>query len=323
MAEEQHSGAVRSDDDQRNEYIPAVDVHVFRSKYVAQTFKVQVMLPACRKGEQTAFPVVYVTDGNFAFDVLRGISCGMQRSQHDAPRFILVGIGYPHESPFAGAVLRARDFTFPLYPKLRVEPPAMEGVLVPEEGTKSFGGAEDFQEFIAQELIGRIDSQYPTVPGDRTYFGHSGGGGFGLFTLFTRPELFNNYIVSSPGLIFDGESSAGVHYDDYDFLLRYARGFIRSGKSLPGKRLYMSVGAEEEFEPNLESWRLTSSFYRMAALMKKGTIPGLELTTEVFPGATHMTVWPTAYIRGIQAVFHTGMWGTLSAAATRVGEWRV
>jgi uncharacterized protein len=303
------------DHDQRDEYIPPIDVHFLRSKYVAQTFKVQVMQPSCRKGEQAAFPVVYATDGNFAFDVLRGISYGMQRSQHDAPRFILVGIGYPNDSPFAGAVLRVRDLTFPMYPKLSVEPPSIEGVLVPEEGTKSFNGAEDLQAFIAQELVGLIDSTYPTVPGARTYFGHSGGGGFGLFTLFTRPDLFDNYIVSSPGLIFNGESSAGVHYEDYDFLLQYARGFIRSGKSLRGKRLYMSVGTEEEFEPNLMPWRLASSFYRMAALMKSAAIPGLELTTEAFPGATHMTVWPTAYIRGIQAVFHTGIWGNQFARA--------
>ena len=109
-----------------------------------------------------------------------------------------------------------------------------------------------------------------------------------------------------PGLSFDGKSSAGIQYDNYDFLLQHAREFIASGKSFSGIRVYMSVGAEEEFEPGLEQWHLTSSFYRMAALMKAAAIPGLKLTTESFPRETHSTVWPMAFIHGIQVVFGTG-----------------
>jgi len=213
-------------------YFPPVESHVIDSKRVEQTFQIRVMRPEIERGECTRFPVVYATDGNFVFDVLKGISYGMQRSAHDAPRFILVGIGYPEDSPLAGAVLRARDLTFPNYPKLSFNPPPVEGVLVPKEGTKAFHGAEDFQQFIQHELIPFVDERYSTIPGERTYFGHSAGGGFGLFTLFTRTELFENYIISSPGLIYHGESSAGVRYEHYEFVLELARGFIASAKPL-------------------------------------------------------------------------------------------
>ena len=286
-------------------HVPLIETHLIRSEHVAQTFKIEVMQPVQQRGEATRFPVVYVTDGNLAFDVLKGIALSLQLAERQVPRFMVVGIGYPGESPLAGAVLRARDFTFPGYPKLSTEPPPIEGVLVDEPGAKDFYGAEDFQRFIERELVPLIDGRYRTIPGDRTYFGHSVAGGFGLFTLFTQAHLFKNYIVSSPGLVYHGTSSAGVHYDDHDFVLQDARRFVASGTSLDGTRLFMSVGTAEEFEPNLAQWRLTSSFHRLVALMKAGNIPGLQFTAETFPGATHMTAWPLAFIDGVKCMFGT------------------
>lgn len=292
-----------------SECIPAVETHMIRSRYVKQIFKIQVACPAQKKGEVSRFPVVYATDANLLFDALKGISYSIQASDQVVPRFILVGIGYPSDSPFAGSLLRARDMTFPHYPRLDTNPGSLEGVLVAEEGTKDFYGAEDFQEFIGRELIPLIEEQYPTVPGSRAYFGHSLGGGFGLFTLFARSDLFNKYVISSPGLTFHGEAQPGTSYENHDFVLRHAQSFISSGKSLRGVSLYMSVGTGEEFEPGAEMWQLTSSFYRMARLLKVAAIPGLRLMLEAFPGETHMTVWPMAFIHGVQAVFATGLWG--------------
>jgi predicted alpha/beta superfamily hydrolase len=289
-------------------YVPPVETHLIRSNHVRQTFKVQVMQPMRKRGETVRFPVIYATDGNFAFDVLKGLSHSIQSFEHDAPRFILVGIGYPGDSPFAATLLRARDMTFPGYPELNLEPPPVEGTLQVEKGSRKFFGAEDFQRFIEDELFPLIDKHYETIPNDRTYYGHSLGGGFGLFTLFSKSHLFRNYLVSSPGLIYHGESQPGIRYDNHDFALEYARRQIASKRPLNNIKLYMSVGGEEEFEPPLAPWQLTNSFYRMASLLKAAAIPGLQLTTEVFPQETHMTVWPRAFIRGVQTVFGTGIW---------------
>jgi predicted alpha/beta superfamily hydrolase len=249
--------------------------------------------------------VVYVTDANFAFDVLKGLSVSLQPSGRIAPRYILVGIGYPSDCPLAGDVLRVRDMTFPGYPKLKTDPPPIEGVLSAEKGAKTLYGAEDFQRFIEQELFSFIDRRYPTVPGDRAYFGHSLGGGFGLSTLFTRPELFNRYIISSASLSFRGTSSGGVHYEECDFVCDQARAFIGERRTLDDVRLYISVGGEEELEPALAPWQMTSSFMRMLALLKFADMPGLHLTAEIIAGGRHMTVWPVSFIHGVQAVFTT------------------
>ena len=289
-------------------YYPPVETHLIPSRHVAQTFKVQVMQPIQQRGETSRFPVVYATDGNLTFDMLKGISHILQHTGTDAPRFVLVGIGYPGDSPMAGAILRGRDFCFEGYPRFSRQDPSMEGVAMPEETARQFYGGEDFQAFIAEELIPLVDEQYPTSIGDRTYFGHSAGGGFGLYTLLRRPALFRNYILSSPGLGFHGTTSAGIDYDRYDFALEETRRFITSAKSLDGNRVYLSVGTEEEFESTLANWQLTSNCYRLTALLKSAAIPGLELLSESFAGETHATAWPMAFMHGIQAVFGAGRW---------------
>jgi predicted alpha/beta superfamily hydrolase len=260
------------------------------SRCVGEAYKVQVMLPVREPGTVASYPVVYVTDGNLHFDVLRGIAYNIQASQSSAPRFILVGIGYPGESRELDDLRRGRDMIFEGYPN------------VESTSRRSFG-AENFQQFIGQELIPFIDERYPTVIGDRTYFGHSLGGGFGLFTLFTRDALFRNYIISSPGLTYSGESPSGDRYDNYDFLLQRARDFIVAGRSLESVRLYMSVGTEEEFEVELVQWQLTSSFYRMVKVLRASPIMGLALNTEAFPNETHATAWPISFVHGIRAIF--------------------
>lgn len=296
--------------------VPPVETHLLRSKHVQQTFKIQVLLPSRKKADNRRYPVVYVTDGNWVFDLCKSLSCLLQMSPGDAPPFILVSIGWPGDSPHAGALLRAREFSYPPYPPRGEAPfveqltqdedaPLYEGTLLPEAGAKDYNGAEDFRRFISTELLPFIDSRYPTVAGDRTYFGHSGGGFFGLFTLFTEPELFRNYLVSSPGLLFHGKIDE-VQYKNYDCGVQMARSFMDSGKPLHGIKLYMSAGAEEEFEPAIAGdWQLVSGFYQFAAVLKKAAIPGLEFMTEVFPNETHITSWPISFMHGVQVALGT------------------
>lgn len=285
---------------------PPVETHLLRSKHVAQTYKIQVMQPGRKDGDTRRYPVVYITDGNFVFDMFKDLSYLLQLSARDAPPFILVGIGYPSDFTLAGVKLRARDFTFPPYPQWQsLQNIAWDGVLLAEPGSKDFYGGEDFRRFIGTELIPFIDERYATAPGDRTYFGHSGGGFFGLQTLFTQPDMFRNYIVSSPGVIYHGEAPGGAQFENNEFGLAMAREFMARHKSLNGVKLYMSAGAEEEFEPDIAAWRLTSSLTRLAKVLHDGTPAGLELMTEIIPGETHITVWPIAFTHGVQAMLGT------------------
>ena len=141
-----------------NSHVPAVETHLIRARHVQQTFKVQVMRPARLRGEDRRFPVIYATDGNSTFDVLKGIAYSMQMSVKPTP-FMLVGISYPGDSPYAGLLLRMRDLLFAGYPRLSTRPPPLEGVLLPEEGSKDSHGAEDFSAFLERELIPFVDER--------------------------------------------------------------------------------------------------------------------------------------------------------------------
>jgi predicted alpha/beta superfamily hydrolase len=284
-------------------FFPAVETHLLSSKHVLQTYKIQVMRPMQRRGDTRRFPVVYATDGNAVFDVFKGLGWIMQAFSPHAPAFILVTVGYPEDSPVAGEILRARDLTFPGCPDwVSGREVAWEGVLRPQAGTKSMHGARQFQDFLADELIPFIDARYETDPQQRLYFGHSMGGSFGLFTLFTRSSLFHKYLISSPALLYDGTTAAGVHHERSEFLFEHAKTFLATHTSLQNIDLYLSVGTQEQFEPLVENWQFTSSFYRLVALMRRAALPGLRLTTEVFAGEGHATVWPIAFMHGVQAV---------------------
>jgi predicted alpha/beta superfamily hydrolase len=274
-------------------HVPDVETHLISSKYVEQTYQIQVMQPLMRKGAADRFPVLYVTDGNLIFDTVKGISHGLQ-SAGDARRFILVGIGYPGQNPFAGNVLRARDLTAGYFPGKATIPRTSEidGVEGIETGKPNWGGAHAFLRFIREELITFIDKTYPTIVGDRGFFGHSGGGELGLHSMFSQPEIFNRYLISSPGISYEGN----------EFVFHEAQGFIASGRALNAKVL-MTVGDREEFEKTLEAWSIVSSFYKLAKLLRNASIPGLEFQSQVLPGETHMSAWPVSFIRGLRALY--------------------
>lgn len=288
-------------------YYPSVETHV-RSRCVNQIFKIQVMRPPRKRSDTRRLPVVYATDGNVVFDMFKGISWLMQGYEREWPPFILVTIGYPGDAPDSGSLLRARDFTFPGCPDYFTGHPLTQGLVTPEPGAKDFCGADDFQRFILDELIPFVDTKFETAHGDRTYFGHSMGAAFGLFTLLTKPGLFRNYIISSPALGYHGETPSGVRYENDEFLIRRVREFIASGQGLEGIALHVSVGMEEEFDPLIANWRFTSNFFRLIALLRQTPIPGLRFTFDAFSGKNHLTAWPLAFMHGIPAVLRKPTW---------------
>ncbi len=62
--------------------------------------------------------------------------------------------------------------------------------------------AETFLDFLENELIPYVESNYP-VSNDRILFGHSYGGTFSMYTLLTRPHLFESYISSDPPFLWN------------------------------------------------------------------------------------------------------------------------
>ncbi len=268
-------------------YIPKIEQHFIKSRFVDQTYDIRVMQPIRKKGENKALPVMYVTDGNAFFKAFAAMS-------YYSP-VIVVGICYPPgDNPAGHSRFRARDLLWEGYAKLPEEvfkESPIEGVGSP---SKRYGAAE-FIRFFRHELIPLIDSTYNTIPGERGYYGHSAGGGFGLHTVFSQTGLFNRLIIASPGISYDGD----------DFALREASAFIATGKSAKVK-IFMSVGSEEENYPNdpvMAKWALLTGYHRMVRLLNEAQIPGLELITQVFPGEDHESAAMIAFRYGMKALY--------------------
>jgi predicted alpha/beta superfamily hydrolase len=114
--------------------------------------------------------------------------------------------------------------------------------------------ATEFLQFIRDELIPFIDALYPVLPNDNSYSGYSAGGGFGLYTLFTRPDTFRRYILGSPTSSVRG----------FEFGVELARTFIQSGRVMSAK-VFLSVGELEEFERGLDHFGFVTGYYRLSA----------------------------------------------------------
>lgn len=131
------------------------------------------------------FPVFYVLDGHAWFGPALEIARMRENSKLDPA--IIVGVGYPSRRFFDPA--RSYDFTPPGVADERFEP-------------ESLGGADKFLTFLTETLKPHIAGLHPVHGGREALFGHSLGGLFTLYTLFTRRRHFPIYLAASPSMGF-------------------------------------------------------------------------------------------------------------------------
>ena len=126
------------------------------------------------------YPVLYLLDGNAYFPGFHAA----KRTQTDFRQAIIVGIGYPGEAPL-NFLRRSYDFSPPV-PADRNTPPQ--------------GGQDELLDFIEHTLMPAVAKRFAVDPQQQSLYGHSFGGMFAVYTLFTRPELFDHIVSVSPSL---------------------------------------------------------------------------------------------------------------------------
>jgi predicted alpha/beta superfamily hydrolase len=130
-----------------------------------------------RYNESTGkYPVIFMMDGDFNFN--SGVIGGVRQaaSSGEMPEFIIVGIKNTN---------RSKDI-FP------------EEVTYPD-GTKDGGRANQYLDFVRDELMPRIAKTYRTDD-YRVLYGTSNTGFTAVYGLFRSPELANAYIAASATL---------------------------------------------------------------------------------------------------------------------------
>lgn len=157
------------------------------------------------------YPVVYLLDGISLQNSLETVYDNYWG--HYLPHMILVGI--------SNRTNRTRDLTTSKVNMRRGS-----------SFKKESGGAENFTEFMENELIPYIDNKYKSL-GHRTLIGHSYAGLFTINMLINHKHLFQNYIAIDPSLDWDNQK-----------LLKEAKEKLTS-ESYKGKSLFVSLAAEQ------------------------------------------------------------------------------
>jgi predicted alpha/beta superfamily hydrolase len=187
-----------------------------------------VHLPDNYETSSKKYPVLYVLDAEDSQRFINSIAAITFNSRiRRLPRMIVVGIINTD---------RTRDIT-PFKVKQRMRS----------------GGGDLFLDFINSEIIPHVEGKYRCAP-LRIFFGGSSAGTLILYTLFTRPELFDMYIASRPAL-----NSTADYSWDIDIIFQEARIFISSRSKK--KLLYMDHGSQEDDLHDPEPIRLLSTLF--------------------------------------------------------------
>lgn len=266
---------------------PPVSLHrteTFRMKssHVGDEFQIFVRLPfTYALAPDQKFPTLYVTDGDDAFLLMAGL-LHMALLEGSLPEIILVGIGYGTD--FMDPANR-RNYDLPTTQSAWPKMPGMEG-----EPPTAGGGGANFLRFLREELIPHIEKTYRVDPANRAYSGVSFGGIFGAYTLFTHPETFSKYIISSPALWWDNRVT---------FI--YEEQYAREHTDLAA-RVYLSVGTEEAPPIFDQFFHAVDNVRDLERKLTERNYPSLSLKFNQEEGG-HTTSQPGAIMKGLKFIF--------------------
>ena len=244
--------------------LPRTEVHEILSRSNGNRYSIQVSLPRSYADRTERFGLLVLLDADYSFAVARNIVEHLS-DRGSLRELVVVAVGYPiNDYPRAYRLNRTRDYT-PVY--------SSEGY---SDGIqKVSGGAPAFQRFIADELLPWLERRYRLAPEDRGLVGHSYGALFGAWTLLTRPELFQRYILISPSLWYA---------DGYVFNLEEQR---KGNLGSLSARVIVAVGARE-------SDRMLAGQKRFVQVLQERGYPGLRVTGRTFEDEDHDSVFPSA-----------------------------
>lgn len=261
------------------------DIH---AQALKRDYQVYVALPDSYRESSRRYPVLFVTDANYAFPVVRNIA---QRLAKHAGMEEVIVIGLSYAKGDSAVYSRRRDYT-PTVPRnhdYRSDSP---------KRVPAFGEAEAYGRFISAEVFPMVAAHYRADMNRKVFVGHSYGSLLGLQILLTKPRTFEHYILGSPSLWFDH----GVIFDrEKDYATKF--------KDMPAS-LYFGIGGSETLAAGKKRSRSEQDADMVADLrdfdstLKSRRYPGLKTSLEVFAGEDHASVFPLLLTHGLRSYLH-------------------
>lgn len=234
--------------------------------------------PSYSENPERRYPVLYATDADYAFPILRQIS---RRVNLDGPvieEFILVGLSYSEGD--SGTASRNRDYT-----------PTPNG---PRRASSTVhGGGPAYQTYLKTQVLPFIEGRFRADPSRRVLLGHSYGALLGAQILFTEPQLFSGYILGSPSFWFDR-----------GHIRTMEAAYARNHGDLPAN-VFMYIGGWEVPGPdrrNTDDVDMVGDVRAMETTLKSRNYPNLSVRSTVLADEDHLTVAPAGFTRGLMAV---------------------
>lgn len=236
-----------------------VKTEVISSKYVEEDYNLYIGLPFDYNQEKS-YQVLYVLDANVTFGMVNDIVKLLSFEQK--PQVIVVGITYNNFNDWIKK--RGRDMM-----------PNYQNNDLDTEVNK-------FYQFISSELIPYINKKYNTKPTENTIYGHSSGAIFGFYSMFKKPKMFKNYILTSPSV-----------NEDKDFIKALENDYFSKTKELD-INLYTSVSKNEKRE-------FIKEYNAFVKNLKNRNYKGLNFSEDKLDG-THMSTMAPAFVKGFEYV---------------------
>jgi len=217
-----------------------------------------------------SLPIIFVLDADMAFamtyDIVRWLRWG-----NEIPEVAIIGIAYG-KTQDDWWEKRSRDYS------------------MSKDNTEVWGKwelagrGENFINFIEKELFNFISREYNLTSSNKTIVGISLGGLISTDILFSKPELFKNYIISGPAL----------QWNDREVFKREEK-YAKENKILD-VIVFTSVGSLDNKEKILKPW----DDFNNQVLSRK--YENLNYKTNVIENETHLSMFPAALAKGLKYV---------------------
>lgn len=265
--------------------LPNTHVHVVPDPREGRDYEVWVDLPPSYFESDRPFPVVFTTDADVGFPLIRSLRRRIGAKGQNIEDFVLVGLSFAvGEEPMPS---KRRDYT-PTDPFARPSPPA--NVNAYRRGD-TYGQAAAYRDYVERQVFPLIASRYRVDMSRSVYVGHSLGGLFGSYVLLTRPQMFRHYILGSPSLWFDRRTIFDIEAD-----------YARTHRELRAD-VQLYIGEYETFGDgprHMKTVDMVGDTHRFAATLRQRRYPGLRVHAETLPDEDHLTILPGMIVRGLQ-----------------------
>lgn len=267
--------------------LDGTEVHSIPSKILKRDYEIFVNLPDSYAKGTMSYPVLFITDANYAFPVLRSINRRVSDNGERLQEFILIALSYSKgDSPIKS---RNRDYT----PTDIDAKKTRDG----DQGGELYGEAEKYRRYVNEEVFPYVAKNFRADMARRVFMGHSYGSLFGTHVLLTEPAMFSHYVLSSPSLWFDKY-----------VMLDAEREYSRTHKELRAAVLLLT-GSYETLKPGSKNKRfntradMVKDMKSFEKQLKARRYPGLTIHSEVIADEDHLTVAPSAMTRGLLWAF--------------------